>query len=183
MAGANQPPPHLPFRKVYTGVAIWFPPGMKIIAQVVVLMRLAFSGYAASIQGDITLPYSITDTNITIQTKEFGDAVKASWRCRVGDFYGWETIFAHVTITNTGSKRMWGQCSVAFYDQDKNLVGTATQTFIARRGLRPRTRKLGVCRIILPKDRYREVVSYQAVVTEIASPPQKKKEAILLEDP
>ena len=78
---------------------------------------------------------------------------------------------------------MWGQCSVAFYDQDRNLIGAATQTFIARRGLKPRAHKLGMCRIILLKDKYRDVVSYQAVVSETASPSLKKKEAILLEDP
>jgi hypothetical protein len=109
---------------VYTGCGIWFRLSMKIIAQMLVVMLLVHSAQAASVQGDITLPYSIMDTNKTVQTNEFGDAVKASWSCRVGEFYGWETIFAQVIMTNAGSKSMWGQCSVAFYDQDKNLVGS-----------------------------------------------------------
>jgi hypothetical protein len=78
---------------------------------------------------------------------------------------------------------MWGQCSLAIYDQDRKLVGTATHTFLARRGLKARTQKLGACRIVLPKDKYRDVVSYQAVINETASPPLKQKEPILLEDP
>jgi hypothetical protein len=156
---------------------------MKWICQIFALVLLELSAQAASVQGDITLPYSVMDTNKTIQTKECGAAVKAIWNCRIGQFYGWETVFAHVTITNIGSKPMWGQCSVAFYDQDKNLVGAATQTFIARRGLKPRARKLGVWRIVLPRDKYRDIVSYQAVINETASPPLKQKEPILLEDP
>jgi hypothetical protein len=89
---------------------------MKCIPPLLALMLLSVSALAASIQGDITLPYSIMDTNKTVKTREVGDAVKARWSCRVGEVNGWETIFAHVTITNTGSKPMWGQCSVAFYD-------------------------------------------------------------------
>src|SRR5664279_5990203 len=129
---------------------------MKVIPYVLASVVLALSAQAASIEGEITLPYSVMDTNKTVQTKECGYAVKAIWNCRVGEFYGWETIFARVTITNTGTKPMWGQCSVAFYDQDKKLVGTATQTFTARRGFKPGSRKLGFVRtIVLPKDRYR----------------------------
>ena len=156
---------------------------MKVIPYVLASMVLALSAQAASIEGDITLPYSVMDTNRTVQAKECGDAVKATWNCRVGEFYGWETIFVRVTITNTGSKLMWGQCSVAFYDQDKKLVGTATQTFIARRGLKPRARKAGTWRIVLPKDRYKDIVSYQIGINETATPPLKQKEPILLEDP
>jgi hypothetical protein len=156
---------------------------MKWISQLSALMLFVLSVYGASVQGDITLPYSALDTNKTVQTKECGDAVKAAWNYRVGTFYGWETIFAKVSLTNTGSKPMWGQCSIAFYDQDKNLVGTATQTFIARRGFKPRARKAGTWRIVLPKDRYRDIVSYQIVINETAAPPSKQKEPILLEDP
>ena len=156
---------------------------MKIIAELLVVMLLTLCAQAASVQGDINLPYSIFDTNETVQTKACGDAAKATWTCRVGEFYGWETIFAHVTITNTGSKPMWGQCSLAFHDQDKNLIGAATQTFIARRGLKPRAQKAGTWRIILPKDRYKDISSYQVVINETTSPPSKNKEAILLEDP
>ena len=155
-----------------------------MIPYVLASMVLALSAQAASIEGDITLPYSVMDTNKTVQTGECGDAVKATWSCRVGEFYGWETIFARVTITNTGSKLMWGQCSVAFYDQDKKLVGTATQTFTARRGFKPGSRRLGFVRtIVLPKNRYRDIVSYQVVVNETDAPPSKQKGPLLLEDP
>ena len=78
---------------------------------------------------------------------------------------------------------MWVQCSIAFYDTNKNLVGTAAQAFLPRRGLKPRQHKLGTCRIVLPRDKYRDIVSYQAAISEIASPPSKQKEPILLEDP
>jgi hypothetical protein len=157
---------------------------MKLIPYVLVSLLLALSAQAASVQGDITLPYSVMDTNKTVQTRECGDSVKAIWNCRVGEFYGWETVFARLTITNTGAKLMWGQCSVAFYDQDKNLVGTATQTFTARRGFKPGSRRLGFVRtIVLPKDRHRDIVSYQVVINETATPPSKQKEPMLLEDP
>jgi hypothetical protein len=147
LVGADSTPPHDLSDWFYTEYAIWFRVGMKIIAELLVVMLLALCAQAASVQGDITIPYIVIDTNKTVQTKDCGDDVKASWKCRLGESYGWETIFAHVTITNTGSKPMWGQCSVAFYDQDKNLVGTATQNFIARRGLNPEHGSWGCARL------------------------------------
>ena len=156
---------------------------MKKIAQMLVVMLVALSTHAASVQGDIILPFSVLDTNKTVQTKEVGDDVKATWTCRVGEFHGWQTIFAQVNMINKGSKPMWGQCSLAFYDSDKNLIGTTTQNFIARRGLKPGAKKAGMWRIILPKDRYKDVVSYQVVVNETTSPPSRNKETTLLEDP
>jgi hypothetical protein len=157
---------------------------MKLIPQVLAVMLLAPPARAASVPGDVTLPYSIMDTNRTAQTTECGDLIKAIWNCRVSQFYGWEAVFARVMLHNTGSKPMWGQCSVAFYDKDKILVGTATQTFIARRGFKPGSRRLGVERIIVvPKDRYRDIVSYQVVINETDAPPSKQKGPILLEDP
>jgi hypothetical protein len=89
---------------------------VKSILHMLPLMLSALSVQAASIHGNITLPYSTMDTNKTIQTRQVGDAVKATWKCRIGEFYGWETVFAQVTITNTVSRPVWGQCSVAFYD-------------------------------------------------------------------
>jgi hypothetical protein len=85
-------PPHDLSDWVYTEDAIWFRLGMKMLAQVLVAMLLVLSARAATVRGDITLPYSIIDTNETVPTKECGDAVKASWNCRVVEFYGWETI-------------------------------------------------------------------------------------------
>jgi hypothetical protein len=130
---------------------------MKLCFHVVVFTLLALSTQAATVQGDI--PLSILDTNETVQTKQCGDGAKAIWSCRVGEFYGWETIFAHGHITNTGSKRMWGQCSLAFYDSDKSLVGTVMQAFIARRGLKPGARKeeFAVCRKGTERNRARPV--------------------------
>jgi hypothetical protein len=156
---------------------------MKLIPRLMALMLPVLSSQAASVRGDIALPFSLTDTNRTAQTRECGDGVEAVWSCRVGEFYGWEAVFAHVTLTNAGSKPMWGECSLAFYDLDRNLVGTARQTFIARRGLKPRTGKAGVLRIVLPKDRYKDIASYEVVISETATAPLKRKETILLEDP
>ena len=121
----------------------------------VALMWWAFSLQAGPVAGDIMLPFGLTDTNRTIPTKEFGDVVRATWNCRAGEFFGWDTVFAQVTVTNTGSKPMWGECCIAFYDMDKKLVGTAARLFTTRRGLRPGvSRTLPVCRIILPRDKY-----------------------------
>ena len=147
------------------------------------MMLLAASSRADSVQGQITLPRSVLDTNVTVQTAQVGEAVKAKWSCRVGEFYGWDTIYAQVAMTNTASQPMWGQCSIAFYDANKNLVGAATQVFLTRHGFRPRQHKLGLWRILLPRDKYRDITSYQVVINEIDSPPSKQKEPILLEDP
>ena len=38
---------------------------------------------------------------------------------------------------------MWGQCILALYDSDKNLIGTATQTFIALSWTKTRSSKAG----------------------------------------
>jgi hypothetical protein len=157
---------------------------MKLIPYVLASMVLALSAQAASIEGEITLAYSLSNTSGIALLKEFGDVVKATCGCRVGEFFGWESVISQITVTNTGSKPMWGQCCVAFYDKDRKLVGAAAQGFTTRRGLKPRTaRALGPCRIILPKDKYKDIVSYQAVINEMDTPPLKTKDSILLENP
>ena len=67
--------------------------------------------------------------------QEFGDVVKATCAWRTGDFFGKETVFAGVSLKNTGSKPMYCQYYVAFYDKDKKLVGATGQS--AGSGLKP----------------------------------------------
>jgi hypothetical protein len=157
---------------------------MKFIAAVLGAMLASISAQAASVEGDITLPFTLSKTAASAVIKPFGDAVKATYSCYAGEFCGWETVFAQLSVTNTGSKPMWGQCCVGFYDRDRKLVGTVTQRFVARRGLLPgKSRTLPLCRTVLAKDKYRDIVSYQAVVYATDKPPLKTKDSILLEDP
>lgn len=157
---------------------------MKRFLSVLALLLWPFWLQAASVRGDITLPYSLSKTNTIALTDECGETVKTTWSCRVSEYYGWETIFAQVTVNNIGSKPMWVQSGLAFYDKDRNLIATTTQSFLSRSGLKRRTSKtLSPCRMVLPKDRYKDIVSYEVVVNELSTPPSKKKETILLEDP
>jgi len=108
-------------------------------------------------------------------TKEFGDAVKATCKWYAGDFFGRETVFAGITVTNTASKLMFFDYYVVFYDKDKKLVGAAGQGSFGKEGLKPgESTQMGSCLIKLPKDKYKEITSYQAVIYETDSPPKEK---------
>ena len=139
---------------------------------------------AASTSGEITLPYSLSDTNQNAATKVCGDVAKVSWKCRAGESAGWDTLFVQATVTNSGVKPMWGQASIAFFDKDNQLVTAAAQAFVARRGLKAKSaRTTGTSRLYLTKGRYQDIVSYRVVIQELDRPPQATKGTILLEDP
>jgi hypothetical protein len=149
---------------------------MKTFAVIGAFALLAsFSVEAASISGAVTLKESGAFEGDAPFKKEFGDIVKATTDWRTGDFFGDETVFAGVTIKNTGTKTMVYRYYVAFFDKDKKLLGTAAQGSFHDSGLKPGgTVQLGSCLIHLPKDRYKEIASYQAVIYESEAPPPKK---------
>ena len=147
---------------------------IPILLSVLLLTIPALAG-TSSIEGEIKLPYSESMFNKDTFKKEFGGAVKATTNWRVGDFFGKETVFAGITVTNTTSKPMFFQYYVAFYDKDKKLVGTAGQGSFGDQGLEPgKSTQMGSCLIHLPKDRYKDIVSYQAVIYETDIAPKKK---------
>jgi len=101
--------------------------------------------------------------------------VKATCNWHVGDFFGKETVFAGVTVKNTGAKPMFFQYYVAFFDKDKKLVGASGQGSFGDDGLKASEEtQMGSCLIHLPKDRYKDIVSYQAVIYESDTAPKKK---------
>ncbi len=137
-------------------------------------MLLAGSLRAASIEGEIHLKYLDSSFGDGVFKKEFGDVVKATCAWRAGDFFGEETVFAGVTVKNTGSKPMYFNYYVAFYDKDKKLVGATGQGSFGTDGLAPgKETQMGSCLIKLPKDRYKDIVSYQAVIYETDQAPAK----------
>ena len=129
----------------------------------------------SSIRGDIKLKYSESMFAEDSFKKEFGTVVKSTTDWHVGDFFGQETIFAGITVKNTGSKPMFFHYYVSFFDKDKNLVGAAGQGSFGDEGLKPGEQtQMGSCLIHLPKDKYKDVVSYQAVIYETDTAPKKK---------
>src|ERR1035437_7081043 len=100
---------------------------MKFITQTLLIMLFAVSLRAASIEGTIQLKYEKSSFADDVFKKEFGDVVKATCNWRAGDFIGKETVFAGVTVKNTGDKPMFFDYYVAFYDKDKKLVGATGQ--------------------------------------------------------
>jgi hypothetical protein len=148
---------------------------MKLIPYLVASVMLALSVHAASIEGDITLKYSDSMFAKDSFKKEFGDAVKATCDWRVGEFFGKETVFAGITVKNTGSKPMFFHYYVAFFDKNKKLVGASGQGSFGDDGLKPGGEtQMGSCLIHLPKGKYKEIVSYQAVIYETDTAPRKK---------
>lgn len=136
------------------------------------IMLFAVSLRAASIEGNIQLKYLDSSFGEGVFKKEFGDVVKATCDWRAGDFFGEETVFAGVTVKNTGKKPMFFHYYVAFYDKDKKLVGATGQGSFGDTGLKPGAEEqMGSCLINLPKNRYKDIASYQAVIyeTDIAS--------------
>jgi hypothetical protein len=130
---------------------------------------------AASLEGEITLKYDEAVFGKHHFEKDFGDTVKATTQWRVGDFFGKETVFAGAKVKNTGTKPMFFEYYVAFFDKDKNLIGAAGQSSFGDGGLKPGDEtQLGSCLVHLPKGKYKEIVSFQAVLWESDQPPKKK---------
>ena len=130
----------------------------------------------SAIQGGIKLTYlesrgHVTDTSNAFK-KEFGNVVRATTEWYAGDFLGQESVSACVSVKNTGTKPMLYNYYVAFFDQNKNLVGAVTQGSFGKNGMKPGGETfLGSCQIILPKDKYKSIVSYQAVIYETDASP------------
>jgi hypothetical protein len=130
---------------------------------------------ASSIEGDIKLKYSDSMFSEDSFKQEFGDVVKATCNWRVGEFFGKETVFAGITVKNTASKPMFFEYYVAFFDKNKKLIGATGQGSFGDDGLKPGEKtQMGSCMIHLPKDKYKEIVSYQAVIYETDIAPKKK---------
>ena len=146
---------------------------MKLITCLLLLL-FAVSLRAESLQGDIKLKYTDSPFSEDAFKKEFGKVVKATTIWHAGEFFGEETVFAGVSVKNTGTKPMYFRYYVAFFDKDKKLVGAAGQSSFGDEGLKPgEETQLGSCLIQLPKDKYKEIVSYQAVIYETDVPPKK----------
>jgi hypothetical protein len=149
---------------------------MKYIATAFLSTLLAFSVPAAetttAIEGAIQLKSSKSSFSDDVFKKEFGGIVKATTHWRAGEFFGQETAFAGIDVKNTGTKPMYFDYYVAFFDKDKKLVGAAGQgSFDA---LKPgETTQLASCLIHLPRDRYKDIASYQAVIYETDVAPKK----------
>ncbi len=124
------------------------------------------------IRGDIKLKYSSSMFSEETFKKEFGTVVKATTDWHAGDFFSEETVFAGVSVKNTGAKPMFFHYYVAFFDKDNNLIGATGQGSFGKEGLKPGEQtQMGSCLIELPKDKYKAIASYQAVIyeTDIAS--------------
>jgi hypothetical protein len=127
------------------------------------------------IRGDIALKYSTSMFSEETFKKEFGTVVKATTDWHAGDFFGEETVFAGVSVKNTGAKPMFFHYYVAFFDKDKNLIGATGQGSFGKDGLKPgEETQMGSCLIQLPKDKYKAITSYQAVIYETDVAPKNK---------
>ena len=146
---------------------------MKLIA--CLLLLSAAVGRADSISGEIKLSYSESMFAENAFKKEFGKVVKATTDWHAGDFFGEETVFAGVTVKNTGTKPMFIRYYVAFFDKNKKLIGATGQGSFGDEGLKPgEETQLGSCLVQLPKDKYKEIASYEAVIYESDVAPKKK---------
>ena len=129
---------------------------------------------AASIEGDIKLNYTESAFSDNVFKRSFGNIVKAECNWHAGDFFGKQTVFCGVTLKNTGTKPMYFHYYVAFFDKDKKLIGAAGQSSFGDDGLKPgEETQLGSCLVHLPKDKYKEIVSYQAILYETDIAPKK----------
>ncbi len=146
-----------------------------IILLTLMLTATSLRAAEAIFGGDIKLKYSDSMFAEDAFKKEFGAVVKATTDWRVGDFFGKETVFAGVTVKNTGTKPMFFSYYVAFFDKDNKLVGATGQGSFGDDGLKPgQETQMGSCLINLPKDKYKTITSYQAVIYETDTAPKKK---------
>ena len=130
---------------------------------------------AAALEGEITLKYDESAFGKHAFEKQFGEAVKATTKWRVGDFFGKETIFAGANVKNTSTKPMFFEYFVAFFDKDRKLIGAAGQSSFGDTGLKPgEETQLGSCLVHLPKGKYKDVAYFQLVLYESDQPTKKK---------
>ena len=141
---------------------------------VVIALALAFAGstYGAAVSGEIALKETDSSAKESF-VKAFGDTLKATTAWRVGDFFGRQTVFAGITVKNTGPKPMAFEYCVAFYDKNRKLIGAASQSSFGDEGLKPGADiQLGSCLIKLPRNKFKEIKYYEAVLYEIAPQPK-----------
>ncbi len=144
---------------------------MKLIT--ILLLFIAVVTRAESLQGEITLKYSDSGFSDDAFKKEFGKIVKATTQWHAGEFFGQETVFAGIEVKNTGTKPMFFEYYVAFFDKNKKLVGATGQGSFGD-GLKPgEETQMGSCLIKLPKDKYKEITSFEAVIYETDVAPKK----------
>lgn len=148
---------------------------MKSIAVLSLLLLAASSPAQSTIRGNIKLSYSTSSFSDNAFKKEFGNVVKATTQWYAGKFFGEPTVFAGISVKNTGTKPMFFHYYVAFFDKDKKLVGATGQGSFGDKGLKPGEQtQMGSCLIALPKDKYKEIASYEAVIYETDVPPKKQ---------
>jgi hypothetical protein len=148
---------------------------MKWLCALLALIGSALPLFASSLEGEIFLKYDESAFSKQRFEKEFGEVVKATTQWRVGDFFGKETVFAGATVKNTGTKPMFFEYYVAFFDKDRKLIGAAGQSSFGDEGLKPgEETQLGSCLVHLPKGKYKDIASFQAVLWESDRPPKKK---------
>ncbi|OAI42255.1 hypothetical protein AYO41_04565 [Verrucomicrobia bacterium SCGC AG-212-E04] len=136
---------------------------------------IAAVAQSATLEGEVTLKYDESAFGKSAYVKQFGDIVKATTNWRVGEQFAKETIFAGITAKNTGTKPMFFQYYVAFFDKDMKMVGATGQASFGEEGLKPgETTSLTSCLVHLPKGRYKDIVSFQAVLYETDQPLKKK---------
>lgn len=149
---------------------------MRTLVLCFALLCAASSLHAATtIEGPITLVYDESPFSEKVFKKEFGNILKVSCNWRVGDFFGKQTVFAGITVKNSGAKPMFFNYFVAFFDKNGKLVGSTGQGTFGDDGVKPgENEQMGSCLIHLPPDRYKDIVSYQAVIYETDVAPKKK---------
>ena len=147
---------------------------MKSILTALLALCFGVAAHAATLEGTIELKFSDSHFSKDNFKKEFGEVVKATCNWHVGTFFDEETIFAGIKVKNSGGKPMFFNYYVAFYDKDKKLVGAVGQRSFGNAGLKPGEEdEVGPCMIHLPKGRYKDVVSFQAVIYETDEAPRK----------
>ncbi len=134
----------------------------KLILFVSLLMVV--TSQCATIEGEVSLKEGDPFDKISF-VRTFGDTVKATTNWRVGDFFGKQTIFAGITVTNTGHKTVTCHYYVAFFDAKKKLIAAVGQDSFENGGLKPgEGAQLGSCLIKLPKGTYKQIKLYEAVI-------------------
>lgn len=141
-------------------------------AAIALALGFAVTTRGAAVSGEIALKETDSPAKESF-VKVFGDTLKATTHWRVGDFFGKQTVFAGVTVKNIGKSPLAFEYCVAFYDKDRKLIGAASQSSFGNEGLKPGTDlQLGSCLIKLPKNKYKEIKYYEAVLYEMAPQPQ-----------
>lgn len=126
--------------------------------------------YAAVYSGGVVLPHGGDAFDKAVIALPFVDKLQITSHWCARRVFGREAIAAGFTVKNPTSQTMFFSYYVSFFDSGGKLVGSGSWLPINKNGLEAgKEEQSHSLFIYLPKERYRDITSYQVAIYESQS--------------